>query len=231
MPSGFQQDQNQLTPSYYRVVINMGALGGGSSATWYQMNDNDGDSTTGRITSYSWDNFEGNNLPSTVAIGEALARGNLRFQAIIESIENLADCQILDVENWNNYNADDQVDNGSFAFTVKFDRGAATGANITTATDAVLDGSRQELYAATGAYTFAVTTDGTITMDSTAKALRWQIGQAIGRTGYTKRVRVWDGGNSFEYDDTLTVTLPDSIADLYKDVAVTLVDAAETIDS
>jgi hypothetical protein len=29
----------------------------------------------------------------------------------------------------------------------------------------------------------------------------------------------------------LTVTLPDTLSDIYKDVAVTLVDAAETIDS
>jgi hypothetical protein len=44
-------------------------------------------------------------------------------------------------------------------------------------------------------------------------------------------MRVWDGAQGAEIQESLTVTLPDSLADLYKDVAVTLVDAAETIDS
>ena len=122
MPSGFQQDQNQLTPSYYRVVINMGALGEGSSATWYTVDNNDGDNTTGRISTYAWDSMEGNNRPATLEVAQALARGNLRFQYIVEAIENLADCQILDVENWADTNATAMADNGSIAFTIKFDR-------------------------------------------------------------------------------------------------------------
>ena len=46
-----------------------------------------------------------------------------------------------------------------------------------------------------------------------------------------KRVRVWDGAQGAEIDETLTLATPDTIADMYDDVAVTLVDAAETIDS
>jgi hypothetical protein len=68
-------------------------------------------------------------------------------------------------------------------------------------------------------------------VDSTAKALRYQVGQAIGRTNYVKSMRVFDGGQGAEIQESLTVTLPDTLADIYKDVAVTLVDAAETIDS
>ena len=46
-------------------------------------------------------------------------------------------------------------------------------------------------------------------------------------------MRVWDGGSATpsESDETLTLAAPDTIADVYDDVAVTLVDAAETIDS
>jgi hypothetical protein len=36
---------------------------------------------------------------------------------------------------------------------------------------------------------------------------------------------------SSEGDEVLTVTLPVTLANTYKDVAVTLVDSAETIDS
>ena len=118
MPSGFQQDQNQLTPSYYRVVI---ACGSGE-ATWYAVGDETNDETLGRISTYAWDNFEGENRPTTVASARALARGNLRFQYIVEALSNLADCQILDIESQANPNGDDMADNNSIAFTIKFDR-------------------------------------------------------------------------------------------------------------
>ena len=117
MPSGFQQDQNQLTPSYYRVTINM--VG---NATWYGTGDEADVKTMGRISSYSWDSMEGNNRPATQAIANALARGNLRFQHIVEALSNLADCQILDIENWADTNAGDMANNEYINFTVKFDR-------------------------------------------------------------------------------------------------------------
>jgi len=47
----------------------------------------------------------------------------------------------------------------------------------------------------------------------------------------TKRVRVYDGGQGAEIDESITIAAPETIADIYDDVAVTLVDAAETIDS
>ena len=119
MPSGFQQDQNQLTPSYYRVVIDCG----NGNAEWYAVGDgNDGATNEGRISPYTWDNFEGNNRPTTQASADALARGNLRFQYIVEALSNLADCQILDIEVDNSLNGNAQADNDQLAFTVKFDR-------------------------------------------------------------------------------------------------------------
>jgi hypothetical protein len=117
MPSGFQQDQNQLTPSYYRVTINM--VG---DATWYSTSDEGNVETMGRISTYAWDNFSGENRPTTQATANALARGNLRFQYIVEALSNLADCQILDIENQANPNGDDMANNEYVYFTVKFDR-------------------------------------------------------------------------------------------------------------
>jgi hypothetical protein len=118
MPSGFQQDQNQLTPSYYRVVIQCGD----NSAYWFPIGDSDGPNTEGKISTYSWDSFEGNDLPNTLTIAQALARGNLRFQAIVEAISLLADCQILDIEHAANPNSEDMANNTQIAFTIKFDR-------------------------------------------------------------------------------------------------------------
>ena len=92
----------------------------------------------------------------------------------------------------------------------------------------MLGGTRAEIGTP---FQFTATTDGTITVDTTAKALRYQVAQAIGRTNHVKSMRVYDGSQGAEIQESLTVTLPDTLADIYKDVAVTLVDAAETIDS
>ena len=117
MPSGFQQDQNQLTPSYYRVTIDCGD----SNAVWYAVGDgNEFGTNEGRISAYSWDNFAGSDLPETQAEANALARGNLRFQYIVEALSNLADCQILDIEH--SASPTNMHDNIWINFTVKFDR-------------------------------------------------------------------------------------------------------------
>lgn len=106
MPSGFQQDANQLQPSFYRVVLDL------SGYPTADGNDNGG------VTPNSADSFS--TLPTTLAKGKARARGNLRFRNIINRLSNLADCQILDIE-INEANADSQAT--AIAFTVKFDRG------------------------------------------------------------------------------------------------------------
>jgi hypothetical protein len=117
MPSGFQQDQNQLTPSYYRVVIDCG----NGTATWYAEGAGNPDGTNeGRISALAWDNFAGSDRPTTQSEADALARGNLRFQYIVEALTNLADCQILDIEH--NMAPTDMHNNSWINFTVKFDR-------------------------------------------------------------------------------------------------------------
>lgn len=120
MPSGFQTDNNQLSPAYFRVVINMNNTG--DSEQWYDQADNDGDTTTGRITSWAWDNAnQPGDLPQTQVIADSLARGNLRFQRIVDMLGLFADCQILDIEE-GGYNAETVVDQSQIAFTVKYDR-------------------------------------------------------------------------------------------------------------
>ena len=107
MPSGFQQDANQLQPSFYRVVLDLSG---------YPVNDGN---DNGGITPNSSDSFS--TLPTTLVKGQARARGNIRFRNIINKLANVADCQILDIE-INEANADAQAE--AIAFTVKFDRDA-----------------------------------------------------------------------------------------------------------
>jgi hypothetical protein len=213
--SGFKNDTNQLRPEFYQVVITLS----GGAGTYPTADGTD----NGAV--YPQDHSQFATKPTTYAIGKRVARGHQRFLAIVENLQKYADAQIQDVQftSGGATAADNQPT--AVQFTVRYDRGGAVGAGIT---DAILGSTRAEIGSP---YQFTATTDGTITVDTTAKALRYQIAQAICRVDYTKRMRVWNGALSSEGDEVLTVTLPDSLADVYKDVAVTLVDSAETIDS
>ena len=105
MSSGFQQDANQLAPSYYRIVIDLSG---------YPTADGN---TNGGVSPNSSDSFS--TMPTTLAKGKARSRGNMRFRNIVNRLSNLADCHILDLE-INEVNGDAQAT--GIAFTVKFDR-------------------------------------------------------------------------------------------------------------
>jgi hypothetical protein len=150
---------------------------------------------------------------------------------IVDAVSRYADAQIQDVQftSAGATAADNQVQ--TVTFTIRYDRaGAATSSNIltsvTNSSTAVSSTGGKGL----GVASFAPTTGAAITIDTTAKALRYLIGQAI-LLAMTKRVRVYDGGQGAEIDESITIATPDTIGDIYDDVAVTLVDAAETIDS
>jgi hypothetical protein len=114
MPSGFQQDQNQLAPGLYRAVITM------TSTTYYPTTGGSANDRGG-ITPNSADSFAAADLPSTLAYGQNRARGNMRFRNIVNQLSGLADCQILDIEvDSDETNGDSQAT--TLAFTVKFDR-------------------------------------------------------------------------------------------------------------
>jgi len=114
MPSGFQQDPNQLQPAYFRVVMD--------------MTDSDIYSTSvgasgGAVQPFTWDNFTGSDLPQTAQSAVTLARGNLRFQRIIEELTKYADAQILDLEALTGSNpVTGEYQANHLAFTVKYDR-------------------------------------------------------------------------------------------------------------
>jgi hypothetical protein len=114
MPSGFQQDPNQLQPAYFRVVMDM------TDGDIYSTSVGN---TGGAVQPFTWDNYSGGDLPQTVQSAVTLARGNIRFQRIIEELTKYADAQILDLEALTGSNpptGEYQINH--LAFTVKYDR-------------------------------------------------------------------------------------------------------------
>ena len=86
MPSGFQQDSNQLQAEMYKVIIDM------SNTTYFPTTDGN---DNGGVTPNAWDAFSV--LPTTLVLGKARARGNMRFRNIVNRLQNLGDCQIRNI--------------------------------------------------------------------------------------------------------------------------------------
>jgi hypothetical protein len=108
MPSGFQNDTNQLQAEMYRATITM------SNTTYYPTADTD---DNGGVTPSASDSFA--TLPTTLAKGKARARGNMRFRNVVNRLTGLGDCQIRDIT-VTEANGDAQAT--SLAFTVAYDR-------------------------------------------------------------------------------------------------------------
>lgn len=128
--SGFQQDINQLAPTFYRVVIDL---------TGYATADG-----TNNGAVYTQDHSEFATKPTTVANARRVARGHLRFLSIVEEVKLLADAQIIDIEftSAGATAADNQPT--EVKFTVRYDRDAGVfqalgGTNDTAASPAVID--------------------------------------------------------------------------------------------
>ena len=219
--SGFKISTESLRPEFYQVVLTLS----GGTGTYPTADGTD----NGAV--YPQDHSQFTTKPTTLVIGRRVARGHLRFMNIVDAVSRFADAQIQDVQFASADTAIASNQPTSVTFTIRYDRsGAATSSNIltsvTNSSTAVSSTGGKGL----GVASFAPTTGAAITIDTTAKALRYLIGQAI-LLAMTKRVRVYDGAQAAEIDETITIAAPETIADIYDDIAVTLVDAAETIDS
>jgi hypothetical protein len=193
MPSGFQQDINQLQPGFYRVVWSA------NTATYPT-----GTSTnSGAINPYDWNAFT--TAPTTLALSQRLARGNLRWAAILEELGKYSDVQILDVEvtSANNDQADSQPT--AISFTARYDRDEFLLEALQGKTD--IGGS---------------------VIDTVAKAIKHLVVSGITRTS-NRSYRVFDPTDSSELQQVVSITTPDLINKIYSDVSVSLIDGTELI--
>jgi len=115
--SGYQQDSNQLTPSLYQVVLTM------TSTTYYPVAS--GTTTAnGGVNPYDWTNSSYTNATSMTATQALyLAQGNVRWSMILNQLDGVSDCRILDVQvSGNTSGTDATTQPTGLTFTVAFDR-------------------------------------------------------------------------------------------------------------
>jgi hypothetical protein len=203
MASGFQQDTNQLSPDFYRVVLTLS----GGTGTYTGASP-----ANGAVNPYNWDSYA--TKPSSNANAERLARGNMRWQAIIEELTKHSDAQIIDVEVTSASTTDANSVPTAVAFTVKYDRDDFVLGGVTNTTTS-----------------FTPTTGGAVTIDTTAKAIRFLVATAITRNAYTRTWNTWDYGNQSGKQGSITINTPDTLADVLDDVAVNILDGTELVST
>jgi hypothetical protein len=191
MASGFINDSNQLQAEMYKVIITM------SNTTYYPTADGN---DNGGVTPNTADGFSA--LPTTLVLGKARARGNMRFRNIVNRLTGLGDCQIRDITITES-NGDAQAT--SLQFTVLYERPA-----FIQLTGTAIDGST------------AITT--------TAIALKNAVAQGI-RDVTTSTMRVYDPGLPGDTQASISVTTTGATASqTYGTVAVTLIDESTLFD-
>jgi len=191
MPSGFQNDANQLQAEMYRVVVTM------SNTTYYPTTDGN---DNGGVTPSSWDSFT--SPPTTLVLGQARARGNMRFRNIVNQVTGLTDMQVRDVT-ITEANADAQAT--SLAFTLLIER-----PDFINVTGTAIDGST------------ALTTRALVLKNEIAKAIRLSTNASM---------RVYDPSGVEGTQTSITVTHTGATAtQTYGTVAVTLIDESTLFD-
>lgn len=201
MPSGFQQDSNQLSPDFYRVVIDM------TNGTYYPTADA---TTNGAVTPTAADSFTLANLPTTYAKGKARARGNMRFRNVVNRLTGLADCQIIDIEIGAETNGDAQAT--SLAFTARYERDQGIP----------LTGVYQ------GATLVGNDVAGNA-MDTIAKAIKDAVTRGI-MDATTAASRLYNPAANGDSQESITVASPNAtVANIYGTVTVTLIDGTELV--
>ena len=225
MSSGFQQNENQLTPGLYRVTVDL--TGYSSTAA----NTDAGGVETRDSSAFATQN-------TTLANGQRRARGNLRWQGILEALSIGGDYRILDVEEAESGPSTLDVADDvtiTLTFTVQYDR------------DAFVLGAVQNFLIKEGRTTGGVaknsdheTLGSATTCSTTVLAIEELVVRGITK-GYqdyvtnvstavdnddvfTRSYRVFDGTQGAETQAVLTVKAPITPKAAHTDVTVTNID-------
>jgi hypothetical protein len=220
MASGFQNNQDQLTPNYYRVTVDL--TGYNSTAT---------QDTSGSVEPFDFNAFS--TLNTTAENSKRRARGNIRWNAILNELQKHSNLEILNVT------------------VLKTGPAAQTAADDVAISLAFTIGYAQEEFVVTGVQSEVGTStlsDGTTTLNGNTfeslsaanraievqKCIREAITKGItigGSNGYTVRYRTivplesTDSTTSFEQrDEYITVEQPDVPAEVWADITVNLID-------
>jgi len=213
MASGFQNTQDQLTPNFYRVSID---------ASSYSTTAADNDSGGVEVDDFNFFST----LPTTLNISRRRARGNLRWQAIIDELSQFTQPIILDVTSLeagpSTLDESDDITT-SLSFTVGYAQ-----------EEYVLGGWQKIIGAGTlsnGSTALTTSTFEALSASNLATAMQNCIKEAVTRAitrggasaGYTRTYRTMDPTDAdSSYQEAITVLQPDTPSAVWADLTVTI---------
>lgn len=213
MASGFTNSQDQLTSTYYRIAIDTS----GYSTTA-------ADNNSGGVEAWDYNYFS--TLNTSLNNSKRRARGNIRWNAILQELQRFSNCEILDVT------------------VQKTGPAAETAADHTAVSVTFTVGYAQEEYVYNGWLKLtggAVLSDGVTPLDGAAwealsrsyqasnieACIKEAVTRGItigGTAGYTRRYRTYDPTILEQRDSDVTVTRPDTPANVWADLTVGIID-------
>ena len=212
MASGFQNTQDQLTPNFYRISIDASTY-----STTAANNDSGG---------VEVDDFNAfTTLPTTLDNSRRRARGNIRWQAILDELSRFNQPMILDVTS---------LEAGPSTLDVADDVTTSLSFTVGYAQEEYVLGGWQKIIGAgtfsDGATTLTTDTFESLSAASLATAIQHCIEEAVtrgitrgGDVGYTRTYRTMDPtGNDSSFQEAITITQPDTPANVWADVSVAI---------
>jgi hypothetical protein len=117
MASGFQLDNNQITPGLYRVAIDLS-----NTSNYPQSNGSSVSANQGGVNPYDWTQgtWYTGGLPNSDSYAKQLAQANVRWERIVELLASYTDARILDVSVTGGTSGNTPPT--AVSFTVSFDR-------------------------------------------------------------------------------------------------------------
>ena len=212
MASGFQNTQDQLTPNFYRISID---------ASSYSTTAADNDSGGVEVDDFNFFST----LPTTLNNSRRRARGNMRWQAILDELSRFNQPIILDVTS---------LEAGPSALDVADDVTTSLSFTVGYAQEEYVLGGWQKIIGAgtfsDGATTLSTSTFEALSAASLATAIEDCIQEAVtrgitrgGASGYTRTYRTMDPtGNDSSFQEAITITQPDTPANVWADVSVAI---------
>ena len=212
MASGFQNTQDQLTPNFYRVTINTSGLPSTDTLT-----------TSGGVEVDDFNSFA--TLSTTLNTSRRRARGNMRWQAIIDELSQFTQPMILDITSLETdasvLEAADDITT-SLAFTVGYAQ-----------EEYVLGGWQKIIGAGTlsnGSTALTTSTFEALSASNLATAMQNCIKEAVtraitrgGSTGYTRTYRTMDPTDAdSSFQESVTITQPDTPSNVFALVTVSI---------
>jgi hypothetical protein len=217
MASGFQNNQSQLTPNYYRVVLTLSTSNYSTTAS---------SNASGGVEPLDFTNF--NTMNTTTDYSRRRARGNIRFNSILNYLQMFDNVQIVDMT----------VLTGSppsAAETASDDIATQVSFTVGYTQEAYVLGGWQQLIKnntlSDGSTTLTTTSYDQLSASDAQTAMQNSIKESItrgitigGSSGYTRRYKIYNVDSSDHREEDITVTQPRTPADVWGNVSVTLID-------